>query len=426
MYLCIRDCIQASFFCKFLQTGIVASSQINLCVKRSETPVAGLTNLIRTTCGHDSGLAMSIPIISLADMRHFYGELKDGVESQSKFREYLNRDQWEVEHFEQWMKEAIRDKLALEFQDLVVAFGKKLGFKVSFGSYGAHGTGYDGIWSDGQGLHIVIESKSATWPGLDVKDLGKYVMELAEKSPKDRVFGLYVFGDDSKMHAVADQIRGNYEFAQRMRVILFKDLIRLGRIRGVANLTVSQVSAFLVPLDAVNVGEFVRLVDTIILESRIAEETPKPTPQARKVPEGAIESVKRAQLKMEDGEVIVCPSKPDGVNFLLTYQSWGFIRVKRAPRYLALYVSRPFSEVQYLGEVDRIIDPKDPSSPVPNPDQFEEYQEGKKLVVLRKGSLRKFTDPVKLQEAFPPVGPRYTTLLKLLKAKDLEEVLEGS
>jgi len=76
--------------------------------------------------------------ISLGDMRHFYGEIKDETESQKKFREYISRDQWQVEHFEQWMKEAIRDKLAQEFQDLVVAFGSKLGFKVYFGSYGAH------------------------------------------------------------------------------------------------------------------------------------------------------------------------------------------------------------------------------------------------------------------------------------------------
>lgn len=378
------------------------------------------------TNGEVGRFPLSVQVMSIGDMRHFYGELKDETESQKKFREYLSRDQWQVEHFDQWMKETIRDKLPQEFQDLVAAFGRILGFNVSFGSYGAHGTGYDGVWSDEQGLRIVIESKSATWPGLDVNQLGTYMKELAVKSPKDKIYGLYVFGDDSKMQVVADQIRGNYEFSHKMRLISYKDLIRLGRIRGVANLTVSQVSDFLIPVDVINVGEFVKLVDTIILESKIAEETPKPTPEARKVPESAIQPVRRGDLKLEDGEVIICPSKPDGVSFLLTYQSWGFIRIKRTPRYLALYVSRPSSEVQYLGEIDRIIDPKDPSSPVTNPEQFQEYQEGKKVVVLKKGSIRKFADPVKLREAFPPVKSRYTMLSKLLKAKDLDEVLEGS
>jgi hypothetical protein len=369
---------------------------------------------------------LSVQVISLADMRHFYGELKDGAESQKKFREYLQRDQWQVENFDQWLAEAVRDKLAPEFQDLVVAFGKKLGFSVEFGSYGSHGTGYDGIWLDEDGTHIVIESKSASWPGLDVNQLGTYMKELDEKTPKDKVFGLYVFGDESKMQQVANQIRGHYEFAHRIRPISYKDLIRLGRIRSVANLSVSQVSNFLVPVDAVNVGELVRLVETVIMESKIAEETPKTKPETRKVPPSEVETLKRSSLELQDGEVIICPSKPDGVDFLLTYQAWGFIRINRAPKYLALYVSRPFSEVQYIGEVDRIIDPKDASSPVSNVDQFEEYQEGKKIVVLKTGSLKRFADPVKLGEAFPPVGPRYATLSKLLSAKDLDEVLETS
>jgi len=70
--------------------------------------------------------------------------------------------------------------------------------------------------------------------------------------------------------------------------------------------------------------------------------------------------------------------------------------------------------------------PLDASSPVPNLDQFNEYEEGKELVVLKPESLKKLADPVELKEAFPPVGPRYTTLSKLLKAKDLDEVLEGN
>jgi len=358
-------------------------------------------------------------------MRHFYEELKDETKSQTKFRDYISRDQWQVQNFEAWMKEAVQDKLPQEFQDLVVAFGRKLGFNVSFGSYGAHGTGYDGIWSDDQGLQIIVESKSATWPISDwIGQLGTYLEDSMRKS-SGRVFGLFVLGDESKIQLLADQIRGNREFSNKVRLISYKDLLRLGRIRSDANLNLSQVSSLLVPVDAVNVGEFVRLVDTIILETKIAEETPKPPPTVLRASDTAIETVKRSQLKQDDGEVIICPSKPDGVKFLLAYQSWGFIRIKRSPKYLALYVSRPYSEVQYLGEIDRIIDPKDASSPVPNPAQFEEYEEGKKLVVLKTGTLRKLLDPVKLREAFPPVGRRYTTLQRLLQAKDLDEVLES-
>jgi len=359
--------------------------------------------------------------MTLADMRHFYGELKDDSDSQKKFRDYLLRDTWQVEHFERWMTEALHEKLPTEFQDLVVAFGKKLGFEVEFGTYGPHGTGYDGIWLGEDGTRIVIESKSATWPGLDVRQLGNYMNELLKKFPADKVFGLYVLGDDSKMQVLANQIRGS-EFAHRMRLILHKDLIGLGNIKGVANLSASQVSNFLVPVDAINVGELVKLVDTIILEKRIAEETPQPKPEAREISERQVATVKRSELKLADGELIICPSKPDGVKFLLTYEAWGFIGIKRTPKYLALYVSRPYSEVQYIAEVDRIMDPLESSSPVPDPEKFEQFEPGKKLVVLKTGTIRKLVDPIKLGEAFPPVRSRYTTLSKLIEAKDLDEV----
>jgi hypothetical protein len=67
----------------------------------------------------------------------FLEELTDDGENKRKFREYIQRDGWQIEHFDQWMKEALSGSLGREFQDLVVAFGKKLGFKVEFGSYGS-------------------------------------------------------------------------------------------------------------------------------------------------------------------------------------------------------------------------------------------------------------------------------------------------
>ena len=59
------------------------------------------------------------------------------VDSQKKFRDCLLRDTWQVEHFEQWMAEALREKLPTEF--LVRALGRKLVFEVEFGTYGPHG-----------------------------------------------------------------------------------------------------------------------------------------------------------------------------------------------------------------------------------------------------------------------------------------------
>ena len=45
------------------------------------------------TNGEVGRFPLSVQVMSIGDMRHFYGELKDETESQKKFREYLSRDQ---------------------------------------------------------------------------------------------------------------------------------------------------------------------------------------------------------------------------------------------------------------------------------------------------------------------------------------------
>jgi len=89
-----------------------------------------------------------------------------------------------------------------------------------------------------------------------------------------------------------------------MRLILHKDLIGLGNIKGVANLSASQFSNFLVPVDAINVGELVKLVDTVILEKRIAEETPQPKPEAREISERQVATVKRSELRPARDQIV--------------------------------------------------------------------------------------------------------------------------
>ena len=57
-------------------------------------------------------------------------------------------------------------------------------------------------------------------------------------------------------------------------------------------------------------------------------------------------SISRGELSSyPPGEVIICPSKPEGVEFLKKYNAWGFINMssKKKPQYFALYVGSPES-----------------------------------------------------------------------------------
>lgn len=128
---------------------------------------------------------------------------------------------------------------------------------------------------------------------------------------------------------------------------------------------------------------------------------------------------------LDDGTVALCPSKPDGIEFLKKHNAWGFIRLNRAPKYLALYISQPVSAIQFVGEVERVIDGDDPSSPVGT--ETEAYQPNRKLVVLKRGRLWRLAEQITLGVPRPgkaPQGPRYLELSELAIARTLDDLLD--
>jgi len=127
-------------------------------------------------------------------------------------------------------------------------------------------------------------------------------------------------------------------------------------------------------------------------------------------------------LDRPDGETIICPARPDGIDFLLKYNAWGFVGVKRVPRYFVLYVTNPLGYTKYFAEVERLLDPADPSSPVKNYRAFVSYSEGKKIIRLRRGSLRELSDGVRLGEKRGlSQSFWYTTLRKFVSARTLDD-----
>jgi len=122
--------------------------------------------------------------------------------------------------------------------------------------------------------------------------------------------------------------------------------------------------------------------------------------------------------------VALYPSHPDGVEFLTKYNAWGFIRINQTPRYFALYVSQPFSEIQYIGEVEDVIDPAIQESPAVGT-QHPSYEAGKRVVTLKQGRLWKLAEPITYgppARGKAPQGLQYHPMSKLANAVTLDDL----
>jgi hypothetical protein len=244
---------------------------------------------------------------------------------------------------------------------------------------------------------------------------------------QDKTYGLYVVGETEDLGSLSDQVRGN-KYANRIRIISYSALLKLIEIEDKTGLKNDQVSRLLIPIDAVNVGELVDLIQMLVEEETISRETPaieRPVGSKRQPETTSIQvtAIPRKSLSsLAEGEVIICPSKPEGVDFLKEHQAWGFVRVSRSPKYFALYVSRPEGVVKYFGEVERIVDAND--SRVPNPQEYETYEKGKMVIELKLGTLKEFADPITRGSRWGYTqGLWYTTLSKLAAAKTLDDTV---
>jgi len=147
----------------------------------------------------------------------------------------------------------------------------------------------------------------------------------------------------------------------------------------------------------------------------------------KQILEKEIQTITRQNLvDRQAGEVVVCPSKVEGVAFLKKYNAWGFVAMsKRHVPYFALYVGKPESSILYFGEVESITQPltsKENLVKIQEKDK-ETFESGKRVIHLKPGTLVKLVDPIPLKNRKQALrGLRYTTLKKLVQANDVGEL----
>lgn len=217
-------------------------------------------------------MSQRIEVTALEDLKPLIGDLKDNSESQDRFRGFLQKEKWTFLNFKKWCDESIEKGYSKEFQDLITALGKRLSFDIEFGNYTASRgeIPFDGLWKRGDEILIVIETKLSDVYSHDVSQVGGYIEKLALERgvPRERIFGLYVV-ENVRMSALADQIRGNSSYRERVRMISCEDLLKLiklqmdlKQIEGIEGLS-EKIQSILLPMDNVDIGKLVNVITEI-------------------------------------------------------------------------------------------------------------------------------------------------------------------
>jgi len=95
----------------------------------------------------------------------------------------------------------------------------------------------------------VIEAKLGTWILHNGNKLGEYLARISsEKKDGKKTYGMYVVGgtDDDQLRSFSEQIRGS-DYAKKIRLISYVDLLKLVDIKDKNDLRNDQVSKILIP-----------------------------------------------------------------------------------------------------------------------------------------------------------------------------------
>lgn len=206
--------------------------------------------------------------LTIEKIINLVGNLRDKEESSQRFRDFISGSDILREDLEVWITECLSSSgtnYSRAFQDLVNQIGTLLGFEVKFGIYqGIQGeNNYDGLWiSDKEKVKIIIESKKSGAYQLDPKQIKKYLDQIEEDDYSS--YGLLVIGETDPSPAVST-IKGS-EIKFNTRIIPIISLLKLLRIKEENNLKHEEIVNFLIPLDTMNIGELIELIENIIVK----------------------------------------------------------------------------------------------------------------------------------------------------------------
>jgi hypothetical protein len=372
--------------------------------------------------------------VTIEKLVSLIGDLKDDSPSSEKFRNFISSSDVSRSDLKAWVDECLEKPghgFNRAFQDIINCIGGKLGFNVQYGSYAGRvgAIGYDGKWtSEEANIQLVVETKKSGAYRISPDQIGGYIEALKEEAHQQaalETYGLFVIGEQQPTTLVSTIRKSRYRNA--VRVVPVKSFLNLLRMKEEIPLSHAQIVKLLVPIDTVNIGEIIETIEDIV-ETRLKEEKIETPTKGKgyKVREGDVPVKSLRQIDAsKPGEVAICPSKSEGIAFLRKHNAWGFVRIKRKPKYFALYVSSPESKISFFGHVRDVVDPADAASPVRDSyHEYDSFEEGKKVIVLQPESLFRLREGIPLGSTVGkvPYSLRYVSLSRFLSAKTLDDL----
>ena len=130
----------------------------------------------------------------------------------------------------------------------------------------------------------------------------------------------------------------------------------------------------------------------------------------------------------DDDDVVVCPSSgkqndDTGERWMLSYNAWRSIVMRKTPKYMALYQGFPYSQVRLFAEIDKIFDSEDPRLQrefgLPPSDNSDS---GKKTLILKPESIKLLDRPIEKASWGGLRNIMYTKIGKLKQARSIEDL----
>ena len=193
------------------------------------------------------------------------GQLKDGKEASSEFRDFLSSisSNLLIAYASQCLENSFNGS-GLALQDIVNQVGTRLGFDVGYGRYrGVSGQiGYDGLWKFPSGHTVIVEVKTTDAYRIDLETIAKYRKQLIKDGSaiEQSTSALIIVGrkDTGDLEA---QIRGS-RHAWDMRLISVDALMSLMRLKENVEdpKTIQRIHDILIPREFTKLDEIIEIV----------------------------------------------------------------------------------------------------------------------------------------------------------------------
>lgn len=220
------------------------------------------------------------------------GQLRDGNDASSEFRDYLSRvpSAFLARYVEECLRESFEGS-GFALQDIINQVGKRLGFSITYGRYrGVQSQiGFDGLWRFPNGHAVIVEVKTTDTYRIDLNSVANYRRALINRGDcsEDQSSILFIVGREDTGGLEA-QIRGS-RHAWDMRLISIDALLRLLALKEeVEDLRIiEKICAVLIPREFTRVDSIVDIVFTTAEDVRQEEVLAGPEAQEGDEEKGA-------------------------------------------------------------------------------------------------------------------------------------------